>query len=299
MTECPFCGASPVQDDVLCPGSPGCGSLEGIELHHQRQQHPPPRRCLFGYDWANGYVAPFLGVDCDAVSRALSAASAGTSDTLVDLGSGDGRIVRTAAAQFGCTAVGVELDGALIQRAHDDLLISATKHHHANNHNNNLRELVTFRQRDLLTVDLHEFTIVTVFLLPETLHRLVPRFRAVLERGGRIISFGWKIHPLGTPSFQYHGTHKATNNDSSPEGDGGNAVDTTYGGLLTSWFVYLPSWKWKSFYATLISVQRCDRRPNIRNEIRTPYWRWEQSSDGTIKSKNARATVNSFFLSFR
>ena len=91
--------------------------------------------------------------------------------------------------------MGVDLNGAHCYDGHprDDLLSATIHHANINNddNNNNLREMVTFRQRDLLTLDLREFTIVTEFLLPETLHRLVPpRFRKVLDRGGRIISFG-------------------------------------------------------------------------------------------------------------
>ena len=221
--KCPFCGAGPVQDDDICPGIPSCGSLEGTT---ELVAPPPPPRRLFGYDWARGYVAPFLGVDRRAVSQALKAAAVTASDKLVDLGSGDGRICRVAAAQLEATAVGVELDASLVQRARDELLAG---------HSTAVQQRVSFRQQDLLLVNLKEFSVVTVFLLPETLERLVPRFRAVLDRGGRIVSFGWKIHKLGEPSCQLINQDKETKNaaDKSSTGD-------TYSGLLTSWFVYLP-----------------------------------------------------------
>eukprot|EP00977_Amphora_coffeiformis_P020934 scaffold8649_cov185-Amphora_coffeaeformis.AAC.5 len=226
MTKCPFCGAFPVQDDDICPGTPSCGSLEGITRNEELLARPPRR--LFGYDWARGYVAPFLGVHRGVISEALAAAAVTASDVLVDLGSGDGRICHAAAAaEFGATAVGVELDPALLQQARDALMA---------HHPPNVQRRVSFRRQDLLTVHLKEFSVVTVFLLPETLERLVPRFRTMLQRGGRIVSFGWKIHKLGEPSYQHTDDTEAKKLSSSAKGSN----DDTYSGLLTSWFVYLP-----------------------------------------------------------
>ena len=214
-TPCPFCGASPVVDET-CPGS--CGSLEGTELvAHERRR-------LFGYDWAQGYVAPFLGIDRHAVSQALTAAAVTAADVLVDLGSGDGRICRVAAADYGATAVGYELDAALLQQARDA--------------NVDFIHQVSFHRQDLLTVNLQSYSVVTVFLLPETLDRLAHSFRTVLERGGRVVSFGWKIHKLGEPSYQHDKKFCSVSNTT----DGASSSSSNdYGGLLTSWFVYSPS----------------------------------------------------------
>lgn len=208
---CPICGESPVQDEV-CPGS--CGSLEGLDL--RRQQEIPKQRRLFGYDWAQGYVAPWLGVDTAAVADALKTAHMTAADTLMDLGCGDGRICRVAAEQFGAKAVGVDLDASLLQEAR-----------HANSEFV-ANQQVSFHQQDLFTVDVLQFSVITVFLLPESLERLAPRLRTVLARGSRVVTWGWKIPKLGQEPACQHDTDDREIFSSSED----------YNGLLSSWFLY-------------------------------------------------------------
>ena len=79
---------------------------------------PPSGRC-FGYDWANGFVAPHVGVELSALQAALNATCVGDSeaDTLVDLGCGDGRVVIEAAKRGVSRAVGVDIDENLLRDA--------------------------------------------------------------------------------------------------------------------------------------------------------------------------------------
>ena len=91
--KCPFCGASPVVNET-CPGS--CGSLEGVPCGEA-----PRKSRVFGFDWANGFVAPFLAINTQAALAALQAANVSSEDFLVDLGCGDGRICRVAASELG------------------------------------------------------------------------------------------------------------------------------------------------------------------------------------------------------
>ena len=251
--RCPICGAAPVVDET-CPAA--CGSLEGLledtiqghdhdtKASSNNSRHTPsltqrPNRRLFGYSWADGYVAPFVGVTVEAAVQALQAASTTTHDVLVDLGCGDGRVC-LAAMRMGATAVGYDLDAALLEQARQQVdRISNEWVTHATPQSSTLPSppSVTFYQQDLFTVDLESFTIVTVFLLPETLTRLGPRLRAFLRyeasssnkiqpQRRSVISFGWKIPALGKPTQQADGT------DASPD-----SVQN-YSGLTQRWFLY-------------------------------------------------------------
>ena len=194
-----------------------------------------PTARLFGFDWSGGYCAPFLGIHVQAAHDALDAAAVTAQDQLVDLGCGDGRICWAATQRYGATAVGVDLDATLIQQA-------ATNHGPCD-------VSPTFRVQDLFEVDLEPFTVVTLFLLPETLQRLAPRLQTVLERSGRVVSFGWNIPLLGKPVAQSlpssSTTGRNSNEKQSPKNDDDDDDDDDeeedYNGLLKLWYVYGPA----------------------------------------------------------
>ena len=215
--KCPICGDSPVVED-LCPGS--CGSLEGLPNDDSNAVIPRKTSRMFGYDWAQGYVAPFLGVDNDAVHDAfLVGVKLSNEDSVVDLGCGDGRICIIAADRFDATAVGYDLNQSLLTQARQ-----ATE-------TQNLQEKVSFYAMNLFDVDLEPFTVVTMFLLPDTfenspvfvqkLHRFLKE-----QQGRRIIAFGWKIPCLGEPVRQCNIDPRTCNSKDD------------YSGLLKRWYVY-------------------------------------------------------------
>jgi 2-polyprenyl-3-methyl-5-hydroxy-6-metoxy-1,4-benzoquinol methylase len=99
--------------------------LDGIDPENPLHSRvgPKPSR-LFAYDWSNGFVSPFKGNDDHSFVTPLSVVEAllehmqqiDTQPQLVDLGSGDGRLCHEAARQ-GISALGVELDEALVRAA--------------------------------------------------------------------------------------------------------------------------------------------------------------------------------------
>jgi SAM-dependent methyltransferase len=214
LDACPICGSSPVQNEV-CPAS--CGSLEGL---FTTQDDDLLRRCpsrTFAYDWANGYVAPFLGVDEDAAKRALLAAGIRKEDSLVDLGCGDGRICGMACEIMDAAkADGFDLDEELIgkarKRAND---MDATKR-------------PSFYVQDLFQVPLDSYTVITMFLLPQTTETLVSKLHQELLSGKncRVISFGWPIKGLGEPASSWVDNNSNDDNKCNSKG----AVDR--------WFLY-------------------------------------------------------------
>jgi SAM-dependent methyltransferase len=203
--DCPICGASPVSNGI-CPAT--CGSLEGLSGTRVKT----PSR-TFGFDWASGFVAPFLGVQEEAAMEALQAAGVGEEDYVVDLGCGDGRICR-AACSLGAQATGYDLDQQLIAQAKTD---------NGSTPETSIR--ASFYVKDLFQVDLNPYNVVTIFLLPET--AASPRLGnklldALLQRKSRIISFGWKIPWLGEPTATFRPSSDSPTNTA----------------LTKRWFVY-------------------------------------------------------------
>lgn len=125
---------------------------------------------------------PFVPSPHDIVEKMLSIADPKPDELLVDLGSGDGRIVISAARDYGCKALGVEIDDILIDHS--------------------IRKIkrLGIRDAEIIKADLYRFNpsnadIVTLYLLPDTLKALKPKLLS-LKRGARIICHDYKIPGL-------------------------------------------------------------------------------------------------------
>ena len=117
----------------------------------------------------------------DAVTLAmLELAAVTASDRVVDLGSGDGRIVITAARRFGAGGLGVEIVPELIRISRERARAAG------------VADRVEFREQDLFATDLGEATVVTMYLLPDVNLQLRPRLLA-LAPGTRIVSHDWDL----------------------------------------------------------------------------------------------------------
>jgi SAM-dependent methyltransferase len=123
--------------------------------------------------WDDGSV-PFVVTPTELVERMLRMAEVGKGDHLIDLGSGDGRIV-IAAARRGATALGVDLDPDLVRLATENAIKAG------------VAERARFEQRDIFETDLSGASVVAFYLLPEINARLLPRLLA-LKPGTRIVS---------------------------------------------------------------------------------------------------------------
>jgi SAM-dependent methyltransferase len=136
-----------------------------------------PALAQSGY-WDDGSV-PFVVTPPEIVERMMRMAEVGPGDTLVDLGSGDGRIV-IAAAQRGARAFGVDLDPELVRTAADNARKAG------------VAERATFAVRDIFDTDLSQASVVAFYLLPEFNAKLLPRLLA-LKPGTRIVSHDGSI----------------------------------------------------------------------------------------------------------
>ena len=110
----------------------------------------------------------------------LSIARVGPRDVVYDLGSGDGRIVITAARRFGARGLGVELSPQLVDRSRDNARRAG------------VADRAEFRVQDLFETDLSPATVITMYLLPEVNLQLRPKLLA-LKPGTRIVSHDWDL----------------------------------------------------------------------------------------------------------
>lgn len=129
--------------------------------------------------------AVYVPTPQDVVEKMLQLAELTKDDVLCDLGSGDGRIVITAAKKYGSQAIGYEIDPALVALSRENL------------NKAEVNELVAIENADVFTRDLSDKDVITVFLYPGLLERLVPQFRK-LKPGSRIVSHHFLI-PGYTP----------------------------------------------------------------------------------------------------
>jgi SAM-dependent methyltransferase len=124
---------------------------------------------------------PYVPTPQEVVVAMLYAANVGPEDILYDLGCGDGRIVVTAARQFGARATGVDLDPERLSEAR------------ANARRAGVTDRVRFLQQDLFETELRDATVVTLYLLPKLNLRLRPRLLHNLKPGARIVSHAFDM----------------------------------------------------------------------------------------------------------
>ncbi|HMM85826.1 methyltransferase domain-containing protein [Azohydromonas sp.] len=123
---------------------------------------------------------PFV-VTPDRVTLAmLELAGVGPDDHVIDLGSGDGRIVILAAQRFGATGLGVEIVDDLVRRSREHAMRAG------------VADRVEFRTEDLFDTDLSRATVVTMYLLPAVNLKLRPRLLA-LAPGTRVVSHDYDL----------------------------------------------------------------------------------------------------------
>ena len=137
-------------------------------------------------------LAPYVPTPQDVVDRMLALAQVTKDDVVYDLGCGDGRIVITAARQFGTRGVGVDIDPQRIQESE------------ANAKAAGVENLVSFRLQDAITVDVSPATVVTLYLLSASNLKLRPILTKQLKPGARIVSHAFTMgdwRPAKTDEF--------------------------------------------------------------------------------------------------
>jgi SAM-dependent methyltransferase len=130
--------------------------------------------------WDDGTV-PFVVSPPEVVERMLRLAEPRPGELLVDLGSGDGRIVIEAAKRYGARGLGVDIDPTLVARATENARRAGVD------------TLARFRVQDLFETDLRGASVVTMYLLPEVNLKLMPRLLQDLKPGARVVSHDYEM----------------------------------------------------------------------------------------------------------
>lgn len=132
---------------------------------------------------------PYVQTPQNVVDTMLEIAKVGPADYVVDLGSGDGRMVITAAKQHGARGFGVDLDRRLVALANRN----AAKAGVANR--------AVFYHRDLHVTDVSSASVMSIYLLPEVNLMIRARLLATLRPGTRIVSHDYGMGNW-TPDYQ-------------------------------------------------------------------------------------------------
>jgi hypothetical protein len=119
---------------------------------------------------------PYVQTPQVVVDRMLELAKIGPDDYVIDLGSGDGRMVITAARRYGAQGFGVDLDRRLVQLANRNAARAG------------VARRARFYERDLFATDVSPATVLTLYLLPDVNLAIRSRLLATLRPGARIVS---------------------------------------------------------------------------------------------------------------
>lgn len=123
---------------------------------------------------------PYVPTPYIVVDHMLEMADVGPGDYVIDLGSGDGRIVITAVLR-GANGHGVEIDPERIREARDN----ARREH--------VPKRVMFLEEDIFETDFSRATVVTMYLLPTINIRLRQKLLNTLEPGSRLVSHNFDM----------------------------------------------------------------------------------------------------------
>jgi predicted O-methyltransferase YrrM len=124
---------------------------------------------------------PYVPTHEKVVAEMLRVANVRKDDVLYDLGSGDGRIVITAARQFGTRGTGIDIDPARVRDAHENARRAG------------VADKVKFVQGDIFDARISDATVVTLYLLPAVNMRLRPKLLSELRPGTRIVSHNYDM----------------------------------------------------------------------------------------------------------
>ena len=123
---------------------------------------------------------PYVISPTPVVETMLKMAGVRATDFLIDLGSGDGRIVITAAKEYGARGYGVDYDPRLVKLANENARKAG------------VADRIRFVEQDLFKTDFSQASVITMYLLPEYNAVLKPKLFG-LKAGTRIVSHDYGI----------------------------------------------------------------------------------------------------------
>ena len=126
-------------------------------------------------------AGPYVPSPSSVVADMLTLAEVGPKDYVIDLGSGDGRIVLTAAKVFGARGFGVDINEKLVREANQAAKLQG------------IADRASFTIQDLFKTDIRKATVLTMYLLPNTVNMLKDKLLAELNPGTRILSHDYPL----------------------------------------------------------------------------------------------------------
>jgi precorrin-6B methylase 2 len=138
------------------------------------------RQAVYAQDLESKKIVPFVPTPQEVVDKMIELAGVKKGDVVYDLGSGDGRIVITAAKK-GARAVGFDVDGDLVKESRENIRKAG------------LEKMAEIKQQDILTVDLSPASVVTMYLLPDVNLKLRPNIMKQMKPGSRVVSHAFDM----------------------------------------------------------------------------------------------------------
>jgi hypothetical protein len=126
-------------------------------------------------------AGPYVPTPQYIVDRMLRMAAVSAKDYVIDLGSGDGRIVITAAKTFGARGMGVDISEKLVDLAT------------TNSHKERVADKVRFVRQDAFKTDIKDASVLTLYLLPKFVLDLRPKMLSELRPGSRVVSHDYSL----------------------------------------------------------------------------------------------------------
>jgi precorrin-6B methylase 2 len=124
---------------------------------------------------------PYEPTPIPVVEEMLKLAEVKKEDVVYDLGCGDGRIVVTAAKNYGVKAVGVDLDPERVQESEQNVRLNGVEH------------LVTIKHQNIFDTDVSEASVVMLYLYPSVNLALKPVLLKQLKPGSRVVSHAFDM----------------------------------------------------------------------------------------------------------
>ncbi len=119
---------------------------------------------------------PYVPTPQIVVDEMLKLAGVGADDFVVDLGSGDGRMILTAASKFKARGLGVDIDAKLVEMSNRQARADG------------VADRVKFIEQDMFKADIGKASVVTLYVLPDFMEKLRPKLLAELKPGARIVA---------------------------------------------------------------------------------------------------------------
>jgi len=135
----------------------------------------------YGADKPPVNAGPYVPSPTSVVADMLTLAEVGPQDFVIDLGSGDGRIVLTAAKVFGARGFGVDINEKLVKEANESAKVQG------------IADRASFTIQDLFKTDIRKATVLTMYLLPNTVNMLKDKLLTELSPGTRILSHDYPL----------------------------------------------------------------------------------------------------------